>query len=167
MFDVFILYDDTEYECYMNALEDLHDESPRMVVCDFLNDSKRSILGTTAFSYQTSQTLLKEISTKDFYFIVDNTEFPDGGAYSEQSLEIVFSSEINYYLDEKYYILIIFSLLAFILFVFLLILVWKYRKQRAKYEEISKFLNSCALTEQQSKTKEALLTAEYEGMGIY
>lgn len=111
------------------------------VICDFEKDPKRVFLNQSIYENYIPPSLLKDLSNENFYFVVDNTPYPPNGAYMKKDISVKLSTEINYVLDEKYYnFIIIFSIVSGVLLLMLILLIWKYVKQKKSYEEVSHYL---------------------------
>ncbi|CDW74802.1 UNKNOWN [Stylonychia lemnae] len=73
-FDLFVFTSTTDYECYIRGITML--DQRLAVECEFLKDSDLSHFNITEFSYDNDKFLNKAKQYQEFFFVIDNTDFP-------------------------------------------------------------------------------------------
>ena len=88
-FDLFVLRNSSDFECYMRAISDFSFSTSDAYACPFLSDANATHLNQTTFTYSIPKFLLRDIEQKNFYFIIDNTPFPaTGGVYGDKAIDV-------------------------------------------------------------------------------
>ena len=91
---MFIINDENDLQCY----SDPNYRNQNRGCSDFLDDSTKTFLNVqTNRKIDFLQTTVKDLQAKNLHFIIDNTKFPDNGAFYEEDFQV----EVLYYLDLK------------------------------------------------------------------
>jgi heme/copper-type cytochrome/quinol oxidase subunit 2 len=81
--------------------------------------------------------MLLNSSYQEFFFIIDNTNFPNPSPSSKNEIELELTYITTYASNDIYYIdIMIFGFLAMILIIVLMIFIYKYKQHKKEYSDL-------------------------------
>lgn len=136
-FDVFILSDQRDYECYIRSTEMLDQRIG--LDCAFLSNPKRSFFNITSFSQDLADFIGSDSAEyREYQFIIDNTDFPQFKSPSQTRpdlfLDVAFTT--TYRVSMEFTSLIYVGLgIAGVLLILLIVMICLYKKHKKLYSQ--------------------------------